>query len=235
MLLSGGVGLTPMMSMLETHRAAGAGRPAWYVHGARERPRPRHGRACAGAGGRKAGNVTVRTFYKAPEAGDVAGRDYDERGPDHASTGWRATRRSQEADLLPVRPAAVPARLRRRAGPDGRSAGPDPLRVLRTGRRNSWPLDTSNPGSVKISGIRGVAGRSRNATSAVCYSHLLLARGRMIAEALQPDLSDEGRSQFQCAFGMEFSSKGLGLALGHEVRGHGRAPKRTRERNRPLF
>ena len=33
-LLSGGVGLTPMMSMLEVIVASGSGRPTWYVHGA---------------------------------------------------------------------------------------------------------------------------------------------------------------------------------------------------------
>ena len=33
-------------------------------------------------------NVTVRTYYEAPEAGDVAGRDYDEAG--FISTDWLA-------------------------------------------------------------------------------------------------------------------------------------------------
>jgi nitric oxide dioxygenase len=33
-LLSGGVGLTPMVSMLESIVASGSGRPVWYVHGA---------------------------------------------------------------------------------------------------------------------------------------------------------------------------------------------------------
>lgn len=77
-LLSGGVGLTPMMSMLEAIVASGTGRPTWYVHGAE------NGRAHAmGAHARelaaKAQNVTVRTFYNVPDAADVAGRAYDER------------------------------------------------------------------------------------------------------------------------------------------------------------
>ena len=36
-LLSGGVGLTPMMSMLESIVQSGSGRPVWYHHGARDR------------------------------------------------------------------------------------------------------------------------------------------------------------------------------------------------------
>src|SRR4051794_26366071 len=62
-LLSGGVGLTPMMSMLEAIVASGSGRPTWYVHGAehgRVHAMGAHARALAA----KAQNVTVRTFYK---------------------------------------------------------------------------------------------------------------------------------------------------------------------------
>lgn len=35
MLLSGGVGLTPMVSMLNAIVDAGSQRPVWYIHGAR--------------------------------------------------------------------------------------------------------------------------------------------------------------------------------------------------------
>lgn len=78
-LLSGGVGLTPMMSMLETIVRSGSGRPTWYIHGAengRVHAMGEHARTLAA----QARNVTVRTFYNAPDAGDVQGRDYDERG-----------------------------------------------------------------------------------------------------------------------------------------------------------
>jgi nitric oxide dioxygenase len=78
-LLSGGVGLTPMVSMLESIVASGSGRPVWYVHGAesgRVHAMGVHVRELAA----RAPNVTVRTFYNVPEPGDVAGRDYDERG-----------------------------------------------------------------------------------------------------------------------------------------------------------
>ena len=86
-LLSGGVGLTPMMSMLESIVQSGSGRPVWYVHGARDRRAHAmgdHARALA-AHGR---NVTVRTYYEAPEADDIIGRDYDEAG--FISVDWLA-------------------------------------------------------------------------------------------------------------------------------------------------
>src|SRR5215211_5632277 len=78
-LLSGGVGLTPMMSMLESIVQSGSGRSVWYVHGAhdgRVHAMRDHARDLAAKGK----NVTVRTYYEAPEAADVAGRDYDEAG-----------------------------------------------------------------------------------------------------------------------------------------------------------
>jgi nitric oxide dioxygenase len=86
-LLSGGVGLTPMMSMLESIVQSGSGRPVWYVHGARDRRSHAmgdHARALAAYGR----NVTVRTYYEAPEAGDMVGHDYDEAG--FISTDWLA-------------------------------------------------------------------------------------------------------------------------------------------------
>jgi nitric oxide dioxygenase len=78
-LLSGGVGLTPLMSMLESIVRSGSGRPVWYVHGAengRVHAMGEHARKLAA----QAPNVTVRTFYHVPDPEDVAGRDYDERG-----------------------------------------------------------------------------------------------------------------------------------------------------------
>lgn len=86
-LLSGGVGLTPMMSMLESIAQSGDGRPVWYIHGARDKrvhAMGDHARDLAA----QARNVTVRAYYEAPEAGDVAGRDYDEAG--FISVDWLA-------------------------------------------------------------------------------------------------------------------------------------------------
>jgi nitric oxide dioxygenase len=78
-LLSGGVGLTPMVSMLEHIVRSGSGRPVWYIHGAessRVHAMGAHVRELAA----QARNVTLHTFYNVPEPGDQVGRDYDERG-----------------------------------------------------------------------------------------------------------------------------------------------------------
>ena len=78
-LLSGGVGLTPMISILEHLVRTGSGRPLWYIHGAengRVHAMGAHVRELA----TQARNVTVRTFYNVPDPGDQVGRDYDERG-----------------------------------------------------------------------------------------------------------------------------------------------------------
>lgn len=78
-LVSGGVGLTPMMSMLETVAGSGRNRPVWYVHAAlngRVHAMGDHARALAA----KASAARVETFYAAPEAGDRQGVDYDRVG-----------------------------------------------------------------------------------------------------------------------------------------------------------
>ncbi len=84
-LVSGGVGLTPMLSMLEQIVQSGTERPAWYVHGA-ENGRVHAMRAHVRDLASKARNVTIRTFYNQPEPNDEAGRDYDE--PGLISTDW---------------------------------------------------------------------------------------------------------------------------------------------------
>ncbi len=78
-LLSGGVGLTPMVSMLNSIVDSGNPRPVWFIHGAR------NGREHAmGAQVRRlaAENANVRAHirYSQPTAQDVEGRDYDSRG-----------------------------------------------------------------------------------------------------------------------------------------------------------
>ena len=76
-LMSGGVGLTPMVSMLEA--LVGSGRPTWFVHGARSgrvHAMREHVREQAS----KAQDVIVRTYYEKPDASDQKGRDFDEAG-----------------------------------------------------------------------------------------------------------------------------------------------------------
>jgi hypothetical protein len=78
-LLSGGVGLTPMISMMNTIVRSGARRPVWFIHGARngrEHAMGAHVRRMEAAND----NVHAHIRYSQPEAGDIEGRDYDSRG-----------------------------------------------------------------------------------------------------------------------------------------------------------
>ena len=78
-LLSGGVGLTPMISMLNAIVESGSKRPVWFVHGTRD------GREHAmGAHSRRMAvenaNVNVHVSYSQPRPEDSEGSDYDSRG-----------------------------------------------------------------------------------------------------------------------------------------------------------
>ncbi|HUW80949.1 MAG TPA: NO-inducible flavohemoprotein [Acidocella sp.] len=78
-LVSGGVGLTPMMSMLEAISETTPDRPTWNIHGAL------NGRVHAmGAKARQLAACTngIRThiFYADPHADDQLGKHYDEAG-----------------------------------------------------------------------------------------------------------------------------------------------------------
>lgn len=78
-LVSGGVGLTPMMSMLEAILATTPERPTWHIHGAL------NGRVHAmGARMRQlaaqANGIRTHIFYAAPEVSDQPGEHYDEVG-----------------------------------------------------------------------------------------------------------------------------------------------------------
>lgn len=78
-LLSAGVGLTPMVSMLEHLVATGSTREVWFIHAARsgrEHAMGRHVRVLAA--GR--GNVHVHVCYGSPGPDDVVGRDFDSAG-----------------------------------------------------------------------------------------------------------------------------------------------------------
>ncbi len=78
-LLSGGVGLTPMISMLNHLVADGDKRDVWFIHGVRngaEHAFGKHVRSLAKAHA----NVGVHVAYLEPRPEDVAGRDYDSSG-----------------------------------------------------------------------------------------------------------------------------------------------------------
>ncbi len=78
-LLSGGVGLTPMISMLNAIVEVDSKRPVWFVHGARdgrEHAMGAHVRRMAADND----NVNVHVAYSRPGPEDVEGRNHDSRG-----------------------------------------------------------------------------------------------------------------------------------------------------------
>ncbi|WJS84263.1 NO-inducible flavohemoprotein [Paracoccus sp. TOH] len=78
-LLSGGVGLTPMVAMLESLVAEGSEVTVHYLHGTHDRDTHAmraHVRALAAQGR----DVRVTDFHQTPLAGEVVGRDYDIAG-----------------------------------------------------------------------------------------------------------------------------------------------------------
>ena len=78
-LLSGGIGCTPMFSMLQAIAAADTTRDVWYVHGVRSGAEHAFGpeiRVIAAAHD----NIRAHVCYSQPGAGDVAGTDYDTEG-----------------------------------------------------------------------------------------------------------------------------------------------------------
>lgn len=78
-LVSAGVGLTPMVSMLHALAAEDGARPVWFVHGARDgrhHPLAAEVRALAG---RRAG-IRSHVTYSRPRPEDRRGADYDSEG-----------------------------------------------------------------------------------------------------------------------------------------------------------
>jgi len=75
-LVSAGVGLTPMISMLNGIVAAGSERPVWFIHGSRnsrERAMGEHLRRLAA----EHDNVHLYVRYSRPEPGDIEGQSHD--------------------------------------------------------------------------------------------------------------------------------------------------------------
>ncbi|WP_280338143.1 hypothetical protein [Salinicola acroporae] len=80
-LVSAGVGITPMLSMLHSvvAKAENERPPVWFVHATRNGGTHAF-RAEVGALVAKADNVKRRIFYSAPRPNDTAGVDYDIQG-----------------------------------------------------------------------------------------------------------------------------------------------------------
>ena len=78
-LISAGVGLTPMLSMLHHLAAEAAGRPIWWIHGARDGAHHAFVREIAELAARTR-NLETRVAYSRPGPEDELGIDYDVEG-----------------------------------------------------------------------------------------------------------------------------------------------------------
>jgi nitric oxide dioxygenase len=79
-LVSGGVGLTPMMCMLETIVERHPGLPTHYVHGTQDGATHAMGARARELAARSGGAIKVATFYERPRPEDRRSLDYDEEG-----------------------------------------------------------------------------------------------------------------------------------------------------------
>jgi ferredoxin-NADP reductase/MOSC domain-containing protein YiiM len=78
-LISGGVGMTPMISMINAVVDSGNKRPVWFVHGTRNglhHAMGEHMRQIVA----EHDNITVHIRYSRPRPEDIQGRDYDSIG-----------------------------------------------------------------------------------------------------------------------------------------------------------
>lgn len=78
-LVSAGVGVTPMLSMLHIVAASHPGRRVWFIHGARD-GRSHAFRAEIDALVGMHANITRKIFYSAPRETDMPGTDFDAAG-----------------------------------------------------------------------------------------------------------------------------------------------------------
>ncbi len=78
-LISAGVGLTPLVSMLQALKAEEGARPVWFIHGARDGRHHPLAEEVRDLAARRA-NINVHVAYSRPRAGDCLGEDYHSEG-----------------------------------------------------------------------------------------------------------------------------------------------------------
>ncbi|MBL6455828.1 NO-inducible flavohemoprotein [Belnapia sp. T6] len=79
-LLSGGVGQTPLMSMLREIAAMRASAPVQFIHGTLSGATHALGAEARALAAASAGRIAVTTFYECPRPEDRQGQDYDQAG-----------------------------------------------------------------------------------------------------------------------------------------------------------
>lgn len=96
-LLSGGVGLTPMVAMLETIAAEHTDLPVHYIHGTMDGSTHAMG-THIGTLAADRPNIRVTTYYQEPRAEDVPGRGFDHVGL--IDTAWLREHAADDADYF---------------------------------------------------------------------------------------------------------------------------------------
>jgi nitric oxide dioxygenase len=79
-LLSGGVGQTPLLSMLQALAAPPLGQPVRFVHGTHSGATHALGQEVRALAASSGGRIQATTFYECPGPQDRRGRDFDQRG-----------------------------------------------------------------------------------------------------------------------------------------------------------
>ena len=131
-LLSAGIGATPVLAMLYALASARSTRPVWWLHAARDRqhhpfaaevrrlmPALTHGRSYV--------------CYSRPGSDDKIGRGF-RRGRSPVAIGLRRDRHPARGGCLPVRAHPLHGRHERDARSSGRGAGADSRRTLQRQR-----------------------------------------------------------------------------------------------------
>ena len=116
LLISAGIGATPVLAMLQALAKEHSEREIWWLHGARS---SRDHSFAAEARTLLASLPKVRTHvcYSRPGPSDREGRDFDTRRPAHRIAARRA-RAAARCPGVPLRPDTIHGRDQRRAGGD---------------------------------------------------------------------------------------------------------------------
>ena len=117
LLISAGIGATPVLAMLHALAEQHSDREIWWLRGARNRrdhPFAAEARTLLAS----LPNVRTHVCYSRPGPTDLEGRDYDTRGPSHA-VATRRTRATARCRGIPVRADTVHGGDQRRSGRDG--------------------------------------------------------------------------------------------------------------------
>ena len=176
-LISAGVGATPVLAMLHALAGERSARPVWWLHGARNRDEHAFGARGRRAAARAPGRPPARRLQ--PPGRRRRGEHRPRRRRPARPRDARAGRRPQGRRLLPVRTRGVHARGRRRADRPRRRARARRHRGVRRGRR-STPPGSSRPATVRRT--RRTAHRAPARPSRSSRSDLAVRVGRPLPE-----------------------------------------------------